>query len=148
MIVEVNEENLDLAARIHAESWQDSHRSFCTPDFVAAHDQKHQRIYLEEELHAGKQVYMLIKDRPVGIVSIKGNLIENLYVLPEAQGRGFGMELLLFAIEKCDSVPCLWILDNNQRAQALYERHGFRLTGRKNSITDTLSELEMKRTNT
>lgn len=148
MIVDVNEENLDLAARIHTESWQDSHRSFCTPDFVAAHDQKHQRIYLEEELRAGKQVYMLIKDQPVGIVSVKDSLIENLYVLPEAQGQGFGTELLLFAIQKCDGVPCLWILDNNQRAQALYERYGFCLTGRKNSITDALSELEMKRTNT
>ena len=148
MIVDVNEENLDLAARIHTESWQDSHRSFCTPDFVAAHDQKHQRIYLEEELRAGKQVYMLIKDQPLGSVSVKDSLIENLYVLPEAQGQGFGTELLLFAIHKCDGVPCLWILDSNQRAQALYERYGFCLTGRKNSITDALSELEMKRTNT
>ena len=37
MIVSVTEENLLSAARIQAESWQESHRSFCSEAFVKAH---------------------------------------------------------------------------------------------------------------
>lgn len=36
-IIEVNEDNIAQAGRIHSESWQESHRRFCTADFVAKH---------------------------------------------------------------------------------------------------------------
>ena len=143
MIIRVCEENLQSAAEIHAESWRASHASFCSVEFVMRHTVAHQRAYLEEEMQAGKRLYMLIKEMPVGIVSIQDSLIENLYVLPAEQRKGYGTELLLFALEQCRNVPRLWVLDNNAEAQKLYRRFGFRMTGKANQLAPGLSELEM-----
>ena len=74
---------------------------------------------------------------------MNGNTIEDLYVLPQEQNKGYGTELLLFAIRQCPSQPVLWILENNRDAQRLYERHGFYLTGKSHQLSDTLSELEL-----
>ena len=49
MLVRVNEENLLSAARIHAESWRDSHRAFCSEAFVKQHTVARQKAYLENE---------------------------------------------------------------------------------------------------
>ena len=92
------------------------------------HTIEHQKVYLEKEMQNGKQLYMLVKEIPVGIVSIKDSLIENLYVLPTAQHKGYGTRLLLFAIRKCKGKPHLWAPDNNEKAQSLYRKYGFRVT--------------------
>ena len=144
MIVRVDEETLPIAAEIHAVSWRDSHRAFCTEAFVQQHTAARQKAYLEQEMRDGKQLYMLVRDIPVGIVSIKDDLIENLYVLPSEQRKGCGTELLRFAMEKCTGKPRLWVLDNNEKAQSLYFKHGFRMTGKSNPLTEQLSELEME----
>ena len=142
MIVPVDESNILDAALIHSISWQDSHRSFCSPDFVALHTPEHQREYLREKMNAGSRVYMLVKDRPVGVVSVTGSLIEDLYILPETQNKGYGTELLQFAVHLCQDVPTLWILENNESAARLYRRMGFKETGKVNAITDRLAEIE------
>ncbi len=79
---------------------------------------------------------------PIGIVSITGSLIEDLYVLPDRQNMGYGTKLLQYAISQCPDTPTLWILENNKDAARLYRRMGFRETGRRNSITDGLDEVE------
>ncbi len=143
MIVEVTRENLLSAAEIHAESWRDSHRAFCGEAFVSQHTTARQKIYLEQEMEGGKQLYMLIRDAPVGIVSVKDSLIENLYVLPSEQHKGYGAELLLFAVKKCKAAPCLWVLNNNEKALSLYLKFGFRVTGRRHTLSEQLFELEL-----
>ncbi len=142
MIVSVDEANLFEAGLIHSVSWQDSHRSFCSPDFVALHTPEHQREYLREKMNAGSRVFMLVKDRPAGVVSVTGSLIEDLYVLPDMQNKGYGTELLKFAISLCPDTPTLWILENNENAARLYRRMGFKETGKVNAITDRLAEIE------
>ena len=142
MIISVDESNLLEAALIHSASWQDSHRSFCSPDFIEQHTPERQREYLREKMNKGSAVYMLVKDRPVGVVSVTGSLIEDLYILPEMQNKGYGTELLQFAIAQCPDVPTLWILENNVNAARLYRRMGFKETGNVNAITDKLAEIE------
>ena len=39
--VEVTEQNIADAGCIHSESWKDSHRSFCSDEFVEKHTQQH-----------------------------------------------------------------------------------------------------------
>ena len=143
MIVEVNDRNLFQAATIHSISWKESHNSFCSNEFVEKHTIERQMEYLATEISLGKTIYMLIDNEPVAIVSVKDNLIENLYVLPKEQGKGYGTELLLFAISKCVGVPTLWILNNNERAYSLYQKQGFCLSGNTKRLSDTLSEIEM-----
>ena len=143
MITEVDDRNLTQAAEVHSVSWRESHRSFCTPEFVALHTPERQRDYIRGKMEAGSRFFLLTKDAPVGIVSVKGSLIEDLYVLPEAQGKGLGTQLLRYAAARCEGAPELWILENNEKAARLYRREGFRETGNVRRTPGGLDEIEM-----
>lgn len=144
MIVKVNGATILSAAEIHSESWKESHRAFCSESFVAQHTVENQLLYLQEEMRGGKALYLLIAQKPAGIVSVKDNLIENLYVLPSEQHKGYGTQLLRFAVAQCSGTPRLWILSNNEKAYCLYAKYGFALTGNRHKLSDAISELEMK----
>ncbi len=143
MIIKVDETNLFQAAVIHSISWKESHRSFCPTDFVAMHTPERQQEYLEGKLRCGSKVYMLVEERPVGIVSVKESLIEDLYVLPDKQNMGYGTMLLQFAVGQCVGKPTLWILENNANAKRLYQKMGFQETGRIRTVADGLDEIEL-----
>ena len=143
-IIPVNEMNLAGAAAVHAASWRESHREICSLEFVAAHTTQRQMDYLRKELEQGKQVFLLLDPEPVGVVSVHGELIENLYVLPEAERRGYGTALLDHACSLC-GVPALWVLSTNGKAREVYERRGCGYTGRQKRLNDRLAELEMKK---
>ena len=142
MIVPVNETNLLQAATIHSISWKESHRAFCTPDFIETHTPDRQREYLRNKMNNGTKLYMLIEEKPIGVVSVTKGLIEDLYILPDMQNMGYGTKLLLYAVGQCTDTPTLWILENNVNAERLYRRIGFKETGRKNAITNRLDEIE------
>ena len=141
--VEVTGQNIADAGRIHSESWKESHRSFCSAEFVEKHTPIAQAEYLRSEMDAGKSVYMLIDNYPVGIVSVHGGLIENLYVLPSEQCKGYGTQLLKFAIQKCQGTPKLWILNINEGAYRLYTKNGFNETGNRKKLNKNLYEMEL-----
>ena len=103
-----------------------------------------QASYLRGELKWGKQLYLLLDGDPVGVVSVWENLIENLYVHPDSQGRGYGTALLEFAAGQCEA-PRLWVLNTNHRARRFYEKRGFCPTGRETVLSETLKELELAR---
>ena len=143
VIVAVDESNLAQAAAVHAVSWQESHRSFCSPGFVAEHTPKRQKEYLKQKMAEGSRLFMLVNEEgPAGIVSVTGSLIADLYVLPDRQDRGYGTELLRFAEEQCMGAPTLWILRNNERAGRLYRKEGFRETGRFREGAAGIDEIE------
>lgn len=141
----VSETNLETAAWIHAESWRESHRGFCSPAFVQAHTTEAQSRYIRGEMRLGKRFYLLTLDSPKGIVSVWGRLIENLYVLPCEQRKGYGTMLLRHAEGQCEGPPTLWALSNNHVACSWYQRMGYVLTGRQKALNPSLAELEMVR---
>lgn len=143
MIVEVNDSNIETAGAIHSASWKESHRAFCSAAFVEKHTPAAQTDYLRREMNAGKRVFLLTDQLPVGIVSVFGNLIENLYILPAAQRKGYGTQLLHFAVSQCCGTPTLWLLSNNKIAAQLYAKNGFVKTGRTKQLNETLYEYEM-----
>lgn len=129
-IVPVDDALFPTAAQVHAQAWRASHAAFCTPAFVAAHDAARQERFLRSEAATGKRLFLLLDGgAAVGVVSVYGALIENLYVLPDRQGRGYGTALLRFAAACCNGQPMLWVLENNDRAIAWYGRLGFAFTG-------------------
>ncbi len=146
MIISVNKTNLIQAATIHSISWKESHRAFCSPDFIESHTPDRQWDYLGNKMNSGTKVYMLVEEKPIGIVSVTNSLIEDLYVLPDMQNMGYGTKLLQYAIDQCTGTPTLWILENNVNAERLYQRMGFVRTGRRNSITSGLVEIEFELT--
>ncbi len=142
MIVPVNSANIRDAAFVHAVSWQASHRAFCSPDFVALHTPERQQAYLQRKIDSGSRCYILYHPKPVGLVSVTGSLIEDLYILPDQQRKGFGTALLAFAVGQCGGTPTLWILENNRAAEAFYRKMGFEETGRRKRVADGLGEIE------
>lgn len=146
MIVSIDKTNLLQAATIHSISWKESHRAVCSPDFIEAHTPERQWNYLSNKMIHGTKIYMLVEEKPIGIVSVTNGLIEDLYVLPNKQNMGYGTKLLQYAIDQCADIPTLWILENNIHAERLYQRMGFMRTGRRKSITGGLDEIEFART--
>jgi GNAT superfamily N-acetyltransferase len=61
-----------------------------------------------------------------GIIAFRDGWIEQLYVLPIAQGRGVGSELLDVVKQACDRLE-LWTFQRNARARRFYEARGFTL---------------------
>ncbi|MBQ8263443.1 MAG: GNAT family N-acetyltransferase [Oscillospiraceae bacterium] len=142
MILPVTSENISDAAYIHSEAWKQSHRSFCSAEFVASHTPERQRAYLDDEIAAGKAVYMLVEGKAVGIVSVFKGVIENLYVLPSEQNKGYGSRLLDHAVNNCGGVR-LWVLNINEGARRLYAKRGFRESGEIKLLSEKLWEIEM-----
>lgn len=145
MIVCVTENNIMEAAEIHAITWRAAHQGFCSEELIAQYTTANQKKYLESKMMEGEKHYMLVEQYPVGIVSVHGDLIENLYILPTEQHKGYGRKLLLFAIEHCEGCPRLLVLENNKKAQALYQKFGFKFTGKKEPFPGQVCELEMKK---
>lgn len=147
IIAHVTEENIADAARIHSISWQESHRAFCNEAFILKHDVEHQKEYIREKMKNGSKFYLLYNKEPVAVVSVKDELIEDLYVLPEQQNKGYGTHLLNYVVAKIKAqglIPSLWILENNHDAELLYLRQGFVPTGNRNHITGKLDEVEFR----
>ena len=70
-------------------------------------------------------------------------MIENLYVLPSEQRKGYGSQLLHYAIRQCAGIPRLWILNNNDGAYRLYSKTGFKETGNRKQLNNHLYEMEL-----
>ena len=148
-IIPVTEENAPLAGAVHAVSWQASHRHFCPEEFVLRFDARRQTEYLLEGMRRGKKIWLLLDPEPAGLISLtetgEGSLIEDLYVLPRLEGRGYGGALLEAAIAQARGPVYLWILNNNLKALDYYQKRGFALSGREKPLSRSLSELEMRR---
>lgn len=79
---------------------------------------------------ADNRVFMLISDseESVGTVTISGNDIGRLFVLPEQQGSGYGRELLAFAEKTIAMKYAEAVLSASFSARAMYLRHGYKTT--------------------
>lgn len=140
------EEQLEAAARVYSESWQQSHEEICPPDFVAEHTPLAMRQRLDADRAAGWAFYLhSTAGRPDGIVGVchKTGEIGRLYVLPAAQGRGIGAKLLEFARKKLPehAHPFVTVLASNRAAIALYLRMGYREEG---GFTNFLQQTDQK----
>jgi GNAT superfamily N-acetyltransferase len=82
--------------------------------------------------------------RPLGFLAIRRSrrddweVLERLYVEPEAQNRGVGSALLDQAKALRPDGLVLWVFQKNEGARRFYERHGFRLV----RLTDGAENME------
>ncbi|MBR5636151.1 MAG: hypothetical protein IKW81_04375 [Pseudobutyrivibrio sp.] len=90
MIIRVNENNIMDAANIHSISWKESHRDFCTSEFIESHSPERQLKYISDKMQKGTEFFMFVDEVPVGVVSVTNSLIEDLYILPEKARKCFG----------------------------------------------------------
>ena len=100
-------------------------------------DDDAQRSAFDIRLSTNPHQVILFDDDPVGMLEIEHHptelVIANIQVLPEYQGRGIGSAVIREVIElaqKSGAVTTLQVLEVNVRARRLYERLGFRETGK------------------
>ena len=99
-------------------------------DFFCRH---HSDERIREDIAAGK-VYLLVDDEEAaGAVTIDGNTINRLFVLPEHQRKGYGRALLDFAERKI-----LTEYDTVQIDASLPAKHIYRLRGYRETESHTL----------
>jgi ribosomal protein S18 acetylase RimI-like enzyme len=95
--------------------------------------ERHEEVWLAEE-----------DGRLLGFLAIRRSrrddreVLESLYVEPDAQNRGVGTALLDKAKALRPDGLYLWVFQRNEGARRFYERHGFRLV----KLTDGAENME------
>lgn len=64
-------------------------------------------------------------DRLIAVLATSPGWLDQLYVVPAAQGTGIGRALVEHAKERSDGVLDLWAFQRNARARRFYESAGF-----------------------
>src|SRR5918992_333946 len=73
----------------------------------------------------GQEVWLWDEDgRILGFASLTEHELTNLYVEPDAHGRGIGTALLDRAKERRPAGFRFWVFQQNEGARRFYERHG------------------------
>jgi len=115
--------DMDAAARVHRASF-DHALSWLT----GLHTPEEDRYFYREHVFSTCEVWGAFgREDMTGLIAFREGWIDQLYVVPVAQGRGVGSALLEITQRSFDRLQ-LWTFQRNQNARRFYERHGFVLT--------------------
>lgn len=130
----------EALADVHVRSWEETYSGRFPPS-AWGEDARAQRVHMwtalcTESRPEWRTAVAELDGVVVGIAHAGRNVDEDasrerqlwlIYVLASAQGHGVGQALL---DEVLGAEPAsLWVLDDNPRARAFYERNGFRVDG-------------------
>ncbi len=112
-------DEMDAAARIHRAAFDER-----LPWLAGLHTPQEDRAFYRSHVFVECDVWGAGDPAIVGIMALRVGWIEQLYVLPEHQGRGFGGLLLDQAKAAFDTLQ-LWTFQRNLPARRFYEARGF-----------------------
>ena len=113
------------AADVHRASFDER-----LPWLAGRHTASEIAAFFTERVFAECEVWGAIAEaRLLGIVAFREAWIDQLYVLPSAQGAGVGARLLDI-VKARQSLLRLWTFQRNDGARAFYEKRGFVEIGR------------------
>ncbi|XSC46564.1 GNAT family N-acetyltransferase [Bradyrhizobium sp. RDT10] len=114
--------DMEAAARVHRISFDHA-----LPWLTGLHTPEEDRWFYRKRLFATCTVWGAFDgDVMSGVIAFHDDWIEQLYVLPEAQERRIGSELLEVAKRASERLQ-LWTFQRNAPARRFYEARGFRL---------------------
>ena len=114
--------DMGAAAQVHRIAFDQA-----MPWLLGLHTPAEDRWFYRERVFPTCRVWGRFNDDELtGIIAFQDGWIEQLYVLPAAQGRGIGTELLDVAKAACDRLE-LWTFQRNTPARRFYEARGFTL---------------------
>ena len=114
--------DMKAAARVHRTSFDHA-----LPWLTGLHTPEEDQWFYRERMFTTCTLWGAF-DRDVmsGVIAFHDDWVAQLYVLPEAQGRGAGSELLDVAKRACERLQ-LWTFQRNLSARRFYEARGFAL---------------------
>jgi GNAT superfamily N-acetyltransferase len=107
--------------------------TYLPPIPVKDHPQLGQWLVEQHELWVDESEMQI-----AGFIGLSGEMLEHIYVRPDAQRRGTGSRLLHRAKALRPDGLQLWVFQKNVGARRFYERHGFRLV----ELTDGTGNME------
>jgi len=114
--------DMDAAATVHRTAFD-----CALPWLIGLQTPDEDRWFYRERVFTGCQVHGAFEGGALaGIIAFRSGWIDQLYVLPEAQGCGVGSELLQVAKRAFDCLQ-LWTFQRNLGARRFYEARGFAL---------------------
>jgi GNAT superfamily N-acetyltransferase len=122
MLRQLELEDMDAAAQVLRTAFDQA-----LPWLAGLHTPEQDRWFFRERVFATCEVWGAFDGAVmVGMLAFREDWIDQLYVLPEAQGRGVGTELLQVAQNAFDRLQ-LWTFQRNDRARRFYQARGFAL---------------------
>jgi GNAT superfamily N-acetyltransferase len=109
----------DLAAVFRAA------RHAAMPWLPRLHSEAEDRRYFAGVIRECDVLVVRREETPVAFVAVREDMIEHLYVTPEAQRAGIGSALLDAAKSLRPGGLRLWTFQRNDGARAFYAHHGF-----------------------
>ena len=112
--------DMDAAARVHRAAFDEA-----LPWLAGLHTPDEDRRFYRKRMFAACTLWGAFDGGAMsGVIAFHDDWIEQLYVLPAAQGRGIGGALLEIAQQGADRLQ-LWTFQRNARARRFYEARGF-----------------------
>jgi GNAT superfamily N-acetyltransferase len=112
--------DMDAAARVHRAAFDEA-----LPWLAGLHTPDEDRWFYRERMFVTCTLWGAFDGEAMsGVIAFHDDWIEQLYVLPAAQGRGIGGALLEIAQQGADRLQ-LWTFQRNARARRFYEARGF-----------------------
>jgi GNAT superfamily N-acetyltransferase len=97
------------------------------PSLAGLHTPEEDRWFFRERVFKMCEVWGAFDNAVmIGIIAFRENWIDQLYMLPKAQERGVGTELLQVARSSFDRLQ-LWTFQRNVQARRFYQARGFAL---------------------
>jgi GNAT superfamily N-acetyltransferase len=113
--------DMDVAARLHRSAFDQA-----LPTLKGLHTPEQDRWFFRERVFCSCEIWGAFEggEAMTGIIAFRNDWIDQLYVLPEAQGQGVGTALLQVARDSFDRLQ-LWTFQRNIPARRFYEARGF-----------------------
>ncbi|KKX34022.1 GNAT family N-acetyltransferase [Rhizobium sp. LC145] len=116
----LRQSEMPAAARVHRASFDER-----LPWLAGLHTPEEDRRYWSDHLFPSCEIWGAEKGSGLlGVIAFRKDWVDQLYLLPGAQGEGIGSKLLEVA-RNAHPQLFLWTFQRNLAARRFYERHGF-----------------------
>jgi GNAT superfamily N-acetyltransferase len=120
MLRRLEPEDMDAAASVHRIAFDRA-----LPAMVGLHTPEQDRWFFRERVLPACELWGAFEGGGMtGVIAFRKDWIDQLYVLPDAQGKGTGSALLQVAQNAFGRLQ-LWTFQRNWPARRFYERRGF-----------------------
>ena len=112
-------DDMDAAAKVLRHSFDER-----LPSLAGLHTPEEDRDYFRNHLFIESEMWGAFDVRLIGFIAFANEWVDQLYILPEWQGRGIGHALIEIAKGKFPALR-LWTFQQNKPARQFYQRNGF-----------------------
>lgn len=126
MIRKANNYDIDLVKSIVVKTIQEVYPHYYPKGAVEFFINHHNEVNIVKDIELGNVFILEIDNKQIGTITVKGNEVNRLFVLPCYQGKGYGKYLLEFAEELMYKNYNEIRLDSSLPAKLIYLKRGYK----------------------